>query len=905
MQPDLHRDITARLDRDFQFKKVGANLVGGRCPSCDKKSLWTHAEHPWVLRCNRLNNCAFETHVKDRYSDLFDDWSKRFEKTPADPNAAADAYLRDGRGFKLALIKGWYTEESYWDRKTRQGSATVRFPLPGVPGGYWERIIDRPQRFGDRKATFHGAYSGTWWQAPSLDTTTVKELWIVEGIFDAISLLHHGLSAVSAMSCNNYPGAALAALAEHCATAKTKRPALVWAFDAGNAGDRFTRKFVEKAQAEGWTCTAAQVPQEGRAKLDWNDMHQRDRLEKKHLDEYRYHGALLIAKNAGEKAVLMYQHGNGSSFPLEFAQRMWWFKLDLDKYHKASEAISEAEPDLSKEAVRERALKESNSVVEIATCYPLALYFQRNDITDEAWYYFRISFPHDAKDVKVAFPAASITAASEFKKRLAGAAQGGLWTGSTGQLDALMKLQTNALRRVEIIDFVGYAHEFGAWIMGDVAIKGGVLYRINEEDYFEFGKVSVKTTNRSVGLKFNQEFEAFKTDWLHLVVRAFGAKGLVVLAWWFGALFAEQIRAIHGSYPFCELVGLPGTGKSTLVEFLWLLCGRRGYEGFDPSKGSMVGRLRTFSQVANLPVVLIEGDRGSDDQHKNRGFDFDELKSLFDGRGLRTTGLKTSGNETYEPEFRAAIMVAQNADIQASEAVLQRICHIHFDTAGQTPQTLAAAKALDAYDMEACSAFLLKAAMAEEPVMATFQARFPTHLEGLKAAPAIKTTRIAENHAQVMALVDALAHVLPLEEHHIDMAHQELYDMAIARQQAISADHPLVAELWEVFDYLEPVPIAGLQDEALQPRVLNHHRDPALIALNLPHVEQVCADRRVNVPAMTELKRVLRTSRRYKFVEVTTVNSAIHDAWNSRADASQTKKPPSVRCWVFERRAAR
>ncbi|MCP5751357.1 ATP-binding protein, partial [Klebsiella pneumoniae] len=70
--------------------------------------------------------------------------------------------------------------------------------------------------------------------------------------------------------------------------------------------------------------------------------------------------------------------------------------------------------------------------------------------------------------------------------------------------------------------------------------------------------------------------------------RAFGAKGYIALAFWLGALFAEQIRAVQKSYPFLEVVGEPGSGKSTLLEFLWRLSGRPDYEGFDPSKSTPV-----------------------------------------------------------------------------------------------------------------------------------------------------------------------------------------------------------------------------------------------------------------------------------------------------------------------------
>lgn len=157
-----------------------------------------------MLKCGRESKCGQTWHVKELYSDLFEDWSERFKPTSDAPAASADGYLQFARGFDLSLVKGWYSQENYWDRDQRIGSATVRFPL--AKGGYWERLIDRPSRFGKQKARFQpgASYRGVWWCPPSLDLQEVKELWIVEGIFDAIALTHHGIAAVSAMSSNAY-----------------------------------------------------------------------------------------------------------------------------------------------------------------------------------------------------------------------------------------------------------------------------------------------------------------------------------------------------------------------------------------------------------------------------------------------------------------------------------------------------------------------------------------------------------------------------------------------------------------------------------------------------------------------------------------------------------------------------
>jgi hypothetical protein len=74
---------------------------------------------------------------------------------------------------------------------------------------------------------------------------------------------------------------------------------------------------------------------------------------------------------------------------------------------------------------------------------------------------------------------------------------------------------------------------------------------------------------------------------------------------------------------------------------------------------------------------------------------------------------------------------------------------------------------------------------------------------------------------------------------------------------------------------------------------LNHSRDPQLIAVNLNHFVQVAAERRQQIPVIGDLKKVLRTSRRRKFLDVRVVNSQI------RAKES-LKASTAIKCWVFQ-----
>ncbi len=894
MNPRLHSDLVRQLERDYGFKEEPGYLRKGECPSCGKKELYANAEKPWVLRCGRLNKCGAEYHVKELYPDLFTNWSERHPVTQQDPNAAADAYMRDGRGFDLAKVKGWYEQESYFDPILKQGSATVRFPLPGI--GYWERIIDKPERFGKRKATFKGDYKGHWWVAPGFDLTaeSVKDIWIVEGIFDSAALLHHDVASATPLSCNNYPDKALKALAEQCAALGRKRPRLVWAMDTGKAGERFTKKHVERSIADGWEAVAAQPPDEGKLKLDWNELHQRDKLTPKMLEDSLYRGALLMAKSAHEKALLMFNHGKEiNSFYFGFDNRMYWFEINLEKFAKAKEEIAKAYDDLSEKDIRERAMMESHTLREIANCFFTALYYQANLITDESWYYVRVDFPHSGESVKNTFTGSMLTSAGEFKKRLLSIAAGAVYTGNGQQLDRIMQRQLFNIKTVQTVDFIGYSKEHGAWVFNDMAIQNGRLVPLNDEDFFDLGKLSIKSLNRSVDLAINTDLNEFSSEWLDLMWKCYQYKGVVALAFWLGSLFAEQIRNKHKSFPFIEMVGEPGAGKSTLIEFLWRLLGRSDYEGFDPSKSTMAARARNFSQVSNMPVVLIEGDRGEEDRAKQKGFDWDETKPLYNGRSVYSRGVKNSGNETHEPPFRGALVISQNANVSASDAVMQRICHIGFDLASHTPESKQAADDLGQIGVDALSGFLVKATMAEKAILASFEERLPFHEKRLLKVQGVRNLRIVKNHAMLAALVDALSHVVHIGNAERDLTHSFIEDMAAERQEAINADHPAVQSFWETYEFLN-----GNDDT---PRLNHSRKDEQQIAINLNHFVAVASDFRQQVPDLAELKKLLKTSRVRKYIGQKPVNSAINAAWNlRRAKEGGDERPATVKCWVFE-----
>lgn len=883
MKDELLPEVLRRIEADFKFKKVnGGWLQGGTCPVCGKKELFAKADNPFVLKCGRANKCGHTVYVKEEYPDIFDDWSKRYVQTTEAPNAAADAYLRNARGFDIAPLQGLYTQEYYHDRDKNIGSATVRFPIAN--GGYWERIIDQPERFGKKKAhfNFRANYQGTAWEPPMPQPD--DEIWFVEGIFDSLSMMARGTFAASPLSCNNYPYLYLQAIAERCVQAEKKRPKLVFAYDDGKAGCDYMKRHVARAQAEGWEASAAYIRFESGRKRDWNDYHLAGGITDELIEDARYRGALLTARSAADKAGIMFSRKTWNSFFFGFDNRLYWFEIDFKKLNEAKTAIREMADNAQKtdQQIHDMAMEQSRSVIEIANCLPTALYYQSSALTDEAWYYLRVDFPHDGPSLKASFNGRQLRVAGEFSNRLIHVAPGALYTGNQRHLDLWLKSQMFGIKTVDSIDFIGYSKDHKAWIFDKLAVADGKLIELNEEDFFDIGKRSVNSRNKTVNLAINPDLTEYDGKWAKILWDCFGPKGIVALAYWLGSLFAEQIREphFHESYPFLEVTGEPNAGKSTLIEFFWKLCGRTAYEGFDPAKSSAAGRSRNLVQVSNLPIVLIESDRdkGESDKLKQRSFDWDEFKTAFNGRSVRSLGVKNSGTDTYEPPFRGALVISQNAKVVASDAFMQRIVHIWLEATPVTTTSRAHFKALTGFPVKSCSGFVIKACKAEAEILKTVSERYTDYVEALDLNPLIRQQRVKHNHAQLMALVDALRLIVNFSDDAYAMVINEIVAMAIERQETINDDPPAVQEFWDVVDYIE--------DRDQDKPLLNHSRNEHEIAINLNEFIAKADAFRQPIPDMRELKKQLRQSRNRQFVSANvTVNSAITGT--------------SKKCWVF------
>ncbi|MBX9860682.1 MAG: bifunctional DNA primase/helicase [Sphingomonas sp.] len=917
----LADQVLDRLKRDYALRETsGAWMRGGKCPKCGKKELFARADDPKLIICGRKDKCGYEEAVKELYGDLFDDCSAQTRDDP-NPTAAADFYLQGVRGFNLMGLRGSYSQELYQDKETRAVSATVRFPLPN--DSWWERIIDQPGRFRS-KANFKykSEYGGHVWSYPDTsiaDYAAADQIWLVEGIFDTIALeqgdfkaardpehpVHTAgfdddgnpaipapveqLRAASLMSAYNWPEHFLRELriAIAAGPTPTRSPLIVFALDLGAAGTEYTRKFVRRARAEGWNAAAAQVrlDDDPGAKLDWNDLFLRKRLGHDARADYRWAGDVLVAADEREKAYLIWRKKKWNSFPFTFDGRTWWATLSEERVKARIEEGFSGNPELSVadyDVKYDFAARETISVSMIANCTFRALYFERNVATDNSAYWLRIDRPGDWSEVKASFPGSALAGSGDFKKRMMSVANGAIWTGDQFQLDRIAQRQL-PVRDVTGIEFTGYCREHGAYVFGDLAVSKGRVHQLNEDGYFDIGKAAIKlSTAERILDSIKYDPDRLDQSWLPDFWTAFGARGMVVLGFACGlALFAEQLRQKQQSLGFLEITGVANSGKTTVMTFAWKLLGRFDYEGFDAAKSTQAGIARELAKAANLPVVFIEGDRNEDTPHSKR-FDWEETKTLFNGRATRTRGVKSEGLETYSPPFRGGFVIIQNESVNASPAVLERIMAVTFDKSGWTTESKAAARRIQTWPIKQVSGYIVHAARREAAILERYDDRFAHHEARLLQLEGVNHDRLALNHAQLAAMIDALPIVLTdLRREWIDAAQQQVERMCIERHLAVANDHPHVQTFWERYEWLE-------QNEHVD-HPINHSRFPdKTIAISLNEFEERCASRRLSLPPMNDLRKALKTSRRYPFVGAGSVNSV-------------TGK--TIHCWIFNKQA--
>lgn len=908
--------VAALLDSGLYELERKGDYLRGRCPSCGQKTLYIGTQFPYVLRCTRLNKCAFEQTVREALPDFFGNFAKRYPPTEKNRNATADAYLAMDRGFDLSRIHGWYEQGAYAIHGTDRYLPTARFYLDADRTRWWERLIggkgnnDNKASFGGRRKPDNSLFRGDAWTPPDMTIDRFDRVFLVEGIFHAIALWHAGFKAAACFSCNSFPADFIKAQAG-------KGVRWVVAMDSDRAGSRWARRH-HKSLKELHELASVCLPPKGQ---DWDDLWRAGRLDDKLISKGLYQGRLMLAESVEEKAFVHYSRNRRDQFLLDFSNALYWVELGSDwrtslctavealREQEAADAVptpqtagnqEQSKPEEEPEDLEGRILATSEGrqmfsrhvgIEQLSNVLPQCLYITKDPIIDEIRYQFKVSYANGTPDDVIPLEGSAITCPTEFNKALLTRSLGGSFDGTAKHFRIMRDGWLNRrLVTVSALPFVGYDSNTKAYIFKDHAWHCGRRIGANDQGYFEINRQGVKTTLASVAIETSGEFSP---DWLANYVKAFSWQGLALLAFWAGTLFVQQIRARDKSFPLLEFTGDPGAGKSTVLEFLWKLVGRDDYEGFDLLKATAAGRRRAFSQVSNLPVVIIESDR--DDGQKDarqKQFGFDEVKPFFNGRGTGTLGVSRRGNETDESVFQASLIISQNAEVDGSEALLQRIVHCHADKKHHGPGTRELARWFERQSVTTVGGFLHQTLSRERDFLEAYATAYGNY-EARFSQGDLKNDRIIKNHAQVAACGDALGVIFG--RHMTDEFKKGLADYLLGRakirEKRLANDHPVVEQFWDTYDYIAIKITASLRGDGKDPEPLNHARDSDdRIAVNLNQLMEECRIWGQPSPDVAQLKKLLPLCRRHKFLGNKPINSRI------------TGK--TMRCWVFSRTSA-
>ena len=242
-------------------------------------------------------------------------------------------------------------------------------------------------------------------------------------------------------------------------------------------------------------------------------------------------------------------------------------------------------------------------------------------------------------------------------------------------------------------------------------------------------------------------------------VSYFGARGVLAMAWWMGAVHADRIRHDQNSFPFLQIIGTAGSGKNLLLDYLQKLNGQTPYSNF-LGHSSPAGRARTFASAGQRIVICEEqGELG-------QTINWDELKPLFNSGRVN---LRSGDGRSEEVTFRGALVITANQPLECSDAVTSRMVTVDLSAAdAHTPRIRP--EFIGNLNAAEAGVFGIAIAQSGDWIFGTLKASLPAYQGQLtRKYGADLNGRTALNCAQMICLVDLLCNLLAVPQ---DLQHE-------------------------------------------------------------------------------------------------------------------------------------
>lgn len=752
----LKNIIIERLrESQFGFKEDDKYFKEGLCPSCGQKSFYIRKDSLYKIVCNRKNKCGYMLPIRELYADLFDNLRSISPATPQNPNKTAETYLSCVRGFKnVSQFKGYFEQGSI--RVKGEDYPTIRFYLAGDI--YWERIIDCR----DRQQNFKGRYEGMAWSIHK-NSELKGDVFLTEGIFDALSLTVAGKLAVSVMSAGHIPEAYLK---------KLIGSGIRWhvAYDNDQAGLKGAKKITNWLTSQGEAVTVC-LPEEGK---DWND-HLRDGtlFKGSFFEDCRFRGRLFEAPDANSYAEILKEKYR---LPLCFEYDGCYWGITQEKN----------DPVVS---------RQSNFLLKL-------LYTLKDDTTGDVQYRFWVTYKNNNRPREIQLSSAKLSNVQAFREGALNQAPGAIWHGQKQSLyfNLLEKFFKKPPREVRCLQQIGYDHKTGAYIFSDHAYGAdGRLLFPNEYGFFSFSSrhddnVKVIYSNRNNHFSVGEVFDWKVTNTL---IDAWGWEGFCVFSWFFVSLFCEQIGQKFGWFPFLSIFGPPNTGKTTLTKWIWMTLGR-DHEGIQATKKFTAKYVaRQMALYSGIPTVIKEINKAV------TCFSLEDLLPAFDRDPIIGRAEKSHGLETYDYPFRSALIFIQNDEPFESRPLKSRIISLHFCDKRfnlRNKTSLTASKKIRQMSIGELCGFRHAVLSRHKDFVQAIINRYTVEEDRfLKIA---ETSRVAQNYALLWSACNVLGQYIPRWKEIKDPCYEYLAQSIREKEKALQADNFLINRFFEVLDDL-------------------------------------------------------------------------------------------------------
>lgn len=551
-----------------------------KCISCRELNAWINLKAAIkYLACNHKSKCNYKTPLTDIFPNL-----DKF-KQPKSNSMSKEEWHQYGldylafRGLKKS-IEGldFACKYSGQDRspviefKIDESTTCIKIIHPKHPNSY----------------RFEGSPSNKIWINQNIDYKGSKEIFVVEGIINALSLIEKGINAVAILSASFTPTKDI--FKKYGIDVNT----IVLAFDRDNAGIEASIKWYNLFNCKGV------LPLKNN--MDWNDdliankLLSLSKVRERHNKVFN----LAVAKTPEDY------------FKVKNMPYLTFFQFDNKIYQVKRDSKNE----------------NMVAIVAISNFSFNVNYFIRGEyLSGEEYTEYHLTFtPSVGKPIDLTLTSKELKSNSAFKEKMINHKLS--WLGKTSPFDWIVGAIIEAKNKPDVrkLKYTGYDKDTDSHVYEKFAVTTqGKFLKIPKEGYYKMGHNNFLKSDKRASLSPSNN--KFDVGLLEDLLEAYGGKALTAISFMVASLFCPTIKKKLLFFPFMSFYGEPGSGKSTLGTFLqWMQC--QVNSGLELSNANtFIGEIRTVAKYSGMMLPILEAEKA--DFNKGNSI-FAMIKPLYD-----------------------------------------------------------------------------------------------------------------------------------------------------------------------------------------------------------------------------------------------------------------------------------